>query len=194
MNEPRRSRWQCTDGPRGADYDARWSTLDSPHGEADFVMSFSPRSVLDAGCGTGRVAIELATRGVAAVGFDLDPDMLQTARRKAPSLRWVEADAATIDLRGDNGGFDAVVLAGNVMIFLEPGSESTVIDNMARHLEAAGVLITGFSLRPDRYGLSHLDADAGAAGLELVERWSTWDRRSWSSASDYAVSVFSPGE
>ena len=32
------------------------------HGEADFVMAFAPESVLDAGCGTGRVALELARR------------------------------------------------------------------------------------------------------------------------------------
>ena len=59
------SRWSEHDGvQRGADYDARWHHLEAAghaiHGEADFVCRFSPVSVLDAGCGTGRVAIELA--------------------------------------------------------------------------------------------------------------------------------------
>ena len=44
------------------------------------------RRVLDAGCGTGRVAIELARRGIEVVGVDADPDMLERARRRAPQL------------------------------------------------------------------------------------------------------------
>lgn len=37
-------------------------------GEADFVAHLEPTTLLDAGCGTGRVAIELAGRGVEIVG------------------------------------------------------------------------------------------------------------------------------
>ena len=58
-----------------AGYDERWRRMEAagvnPHGEADFVFSYGPRSVLDAGCGTGRVAIELARRGLDVVGTDL---------------------------------------------------------------------------------------------------------------------------
>lgn len=52
-------------------------------GEADFVMGLSPASVLDAGCGTGRVAIELAGRGVDVVAVDADPSMISTGKRLA---------------------------------------------------------------------------------------------------------------
>ena len=51
-------------------------------------------SVLDAGCGTGRVAIELARHGVDVVGVDVDASMIGEARRRAPELEWVEADLA----------------------------------------------------------------------------------------------------
>ncbi|MEQ1788221.1 MAG: SAM-dependent methyltransferase, partial [Acidimicrobiales bacterium] len=51
----------------GDDYQARFDRLaaagDDVHGEATFVRAYAPRSVLDAGCGTGRVAIELARGG-----------------------------------------------------------------------------------------------------------------------------------
>lgn len=190
MTGRKRTRWHSTDAARGDDYDSRWHSIDNPHGEADFVMSFSPRRVLDAGCGTGRVAIELAERDVETVGFDLDPEMLDVARRKAPGLRWVEGDATTVELQGD-GGFDVVILAGNVMIFLEPGTESQVLANMADHLAPAGVLVTGFSLQPDRYDLTSLDEHTRTAGLRLVERWATWDREPWTARDAYAVSVFS---
>ena len=55
------------DVARGAHYDRRFEELAARgvdlHGEADFVDSYGPASVLDAGCGTGRVAIELHAAG-----------------------------------------------------------------------------------------------------------------------------------
>src|SRR3954469_6416537 len=92
--------------------------LGSEHSEADFVGSFGPKSVLDAGCGTGRVAIELARRGIKTVGVDIDPAMIETARRSGPDLEWYPGDLASIDL---GRRFDAVVMAGNVMIFVAKG-------------------------------------------------------------------------
>src|SRR5262245_37948055 len=72
------------------EYDARWERLAAAggavHGEADLIASLRPDAVLDAGCGTGRVAIELARRGIEVVGVDLDADMIEAARRKAPGL------------------------------------------------------------------------------------------------------------
>ena len=62
------------------------------HGEAEFVMRWRPSTVLDAGCGTGRVARELARRGIDTVGVDLDESMIETARQLAPDLTWVLGD------------------------------------------------------------------------------------------------------
>src|SRR5947208_1845916 len=74
------TRWSAEAPGRAATYDDRWRELaakgQSVHGEADFVSSLAPSSVLDAGCGTGRVAIELARRGVEVVGVDVDRSML----------------------------------------------------------------------------------------------------------------------
>ena len=73
----------------GDEYQKRFDALAAEgvdvHGEADFVMRFAPASVLDAGCGTGRVARELARRGVAVVGVDADASMVGTARQRLPS-------------------------------------------------------------------------------------------------------------
>ena len=66
------------------------------HGEAAFVMRYRPATLLDAGCGTGRVAVEVARRGVEVVGVDLDASMLATARRLGPTVEWHEADLATL--------------------------------------------------------------------------------------------------
>lgn len=158
------------------------------HGEATFVEGLGPATVLDAGCGTGRVAVELARRGIDVVGVDLDPGLLAGARAKAPGLDWREADLATVDL---DRTFGVVVLAGNVMIFLEPGQEPAVVANMARHLAPGGALVAGFQL-DGRLLLARYDAMCGAAGLALAERWATWDRQPWQEGGEYAVSVHRP--
>ncbi len=189
------TRWNDTgDVQRGSDYDDRWRQMaaagDSIHGEADLICTFEPSSVLDAGCGTGRVAIELATRGIDVVGIDLDGSMLAVARHKAPGLRWVSGDLAAVTI-GDADGprrFDVVALPGNVMIFLTPGTEGAVVANLARHLEPSGRLVAGFELMPDRLMLADYDRAAEAAGLELESRWATWDREPFA-GGDYAVTV-----
>jgi SAM-dependent methyltransferase len=184
------NRWLSSRSSGGDDYDRRLaeSSTTGPdrHGEATFVELLGPVTVLDAGCGTGRVAIELDRRGVAVVGVDLDPEMLSTARRKAPELTWIEADLATVTL---DRRFDAVVMAGNVMIFLAPGSEGAVVANMARHLAPGGALVAGFQLLAGRLDLATYDRHAAEAGLVLDERWATWERAPWSPGGDYAVSV-----
>jgi SAM-dependent methyltransferase len=164
------------------------------HGEATFVESLGVRSVLDAGCGTGRVAIELARRGLEVLGVDADPGMLSAAREKAPDLEWVHADLADFDLfeadgRGAHRRFDAAVMAGNVMIFVVPGTEGAVLDHLVRHLSPGGLVVAGFQLMAGRLALDHYDELAGAAGLTLTERFATWDREAWSPGGDYAVSV-----
>ena len=62
------------------EYDTRWDRLAAEghdvHGEADAVERLGGGRVLDAGCGTGRVAIELARRGHEVVGVDADADLL----------------------------------------------------------------------------------------------------------------------
>src|SRR5271165_1492748 len=100
--EPCANPWLVTDAPKGADYDERFVRLAAQghdvHGEADLVASLGLRSVLDAGCGTGRVAIELSRRGLEVVGVDLDLAMLAVAREKEPVIDWVHSDLVDVDL------------------------------------------------------------------------------------------------
>ncbi|MBK3381401.1 MULTISPECIES: class I SAM-dependent DNA methyltransferase [Streptomyces] len=155
------------------------------HGEAELVRSLGPGSVLDAGCGTGRVAVELARHGIEVVGVDLDASMLATARRLAPGLAWHRSDLAGLDL---GRSFDVVVMAGNVPLFTAPGTEAALVAGVARHVRpGGGRLVAGFSL--DRgYTLEAYDAHASAAGLDLEARYATWDREPYDGGA-YAVSV-----
>ncbi len=189
MSTDAHNRWLIEAAGRSQTYDQRWEDLaaagQNVHGEADLTESLGPRSVLDAGCGTGRVAIELARRGLEVTGVDVDASMLEKARAKAPALSWIHADLTGVDL---GRTFDAVVLAGNVMIYLSPGTEGTVVANLARHVEPGGALVAGFSLETGRLNLATYDTDAQAAGLVLSDRWATWDRQPFKGGG-YAVSV-----
>ena len=160
------------------------------HGEVDFLLSYQPASVLDAGCGTGRVAIELDRRGIHSVGVDMDPQMLEEARRKAPNIGWRQEDLRDLELKS---AFDLVVLAGNVMIFLEPGSELEVLQRLVRHVNKGGLLVSGFSLRPEILSLKRYDALAQEVGLSLAGRWSTWQRDPFEGGT-YAVSAHRKAE
>ena len=167
-------------------YELRAAAGEDVHGEANFVTRFSPGSVLDAGCGTGRVGRELFRRGVDVVGVDLDGEMLETARARCPSVSWIEGDISAIQL---GRTFDVVLMAGNVINFVIPASRRQALETLAGHLGPAGHLITGFSIVPDGCSPALYAAWAEAAGLELVERWSTWDRDVFVGQSDYALTV-----
>ncbi len=177
---------------RGDEYDARFDRLAAEglylHGEADLVAALlgePPATILDAGCGTGRVAIELARRGYDTVGLEVEAAMLDEARRKAPDLEWVLADLSRAEL--PEARFDLVVAAGNVMIFLELGTEAAVVSNLARAVVPGGLVVAGFQIGR-QLSLDRYDALASSAGLELADRWATWERAPYEDG-DYAVSV-----
>lgn len=169
------------------------------HGEARFVETFAPATVLDAGCGTGRVAIELARRGIAVAGVDSDPSMLATARRLAPHLTWLEADLTELHL---GRTFEVVLMAGNVPLFTPVGTTASLLAGCARHLPTGGHLVAGFSVPGSGdvpasaqtapnwgYTTERYDDEARRVGLTLVERYATWDRDPYTEEAAYAVSV-----
>ena len=107
------------------------------------MAGLHPHRVLDAGCGTGRVARELARRGIEVVGVDRDASMIATARRLAPELDWVQGDAARVDLAGR---FDVVVMAGNVPSSHRRTTGPSWWPDAPATWRPAGSLVAGFQL------------------------------------------------
>ena len=87
-----------------------------------------------------------------------------------------------------------MVCAGNVMVFLAPGSEGTVLERLRDHTRPGGRLVVGFR-RETHYPYAQFNVDLRTAGLSLEHRFATWGLDPFTPESDFAVSVLRvPGE
>ncbi len=163
------------------------------HGEVAFLRPLltDGARVLDAGCGTGRVAQRLAAEGYAVTGVDADPAMIEVARERAPEVDWVVSDLAYLDLATR---VDVVVMAGNVVPFVEADLEA-VCSRLAAHLEPRGLLVCGYGLDADHLPEGALevpfatyDAACTAAGLHLVGHHAGWEGQAYDDGG-YSLSV-----
>ena len=213
--DPPENPWLAvTGGTAGPRYAARFAERaaagEDLHGEARRVDALlrtrrgaghEPATVLDAGCGTGRVAVRLAELGHRVVGVDLDASMLDEARAADPDLVWLHADLAALDpAEVPEGAFDLVVAAGNLFPLLTPGTHDAVVAALAARLRPGGLLVAGFGLDelhvpftlPDGVpypGLDRYDAATDAAGLVRRCRTADWDGMEPYEGGGYAVSV-----
>ncbi len=172
---------------------------DEAHGEANFVARLVPPGarVLDAGCGTGRVAARLAALGREVTGVDVDESMVAQARRRWPGLEWLVADLAALPAPATP--YDLAVMAGNVVPFIEADALPGTVLALSRLLVPGGLLVAGFGtdrahLPPGAplVPLRAYDAACGSAGLTLVSRHAGWGGEAWpgdDARPGYAVSV-----
>ena len=77
------------------------------------------RRVLDAGCGTGALAIEAAKRGAEVVAIDLSPTLVDLARQRTPSGLRVDFRSGDM-LDPTLGRFDHVVGMDSLIHYVAP--------------------------------------------------------------------------
>jgi SAM-dependent methyltransferase len=99
--------------------------------------------VLDAGCGTGRIAHHLADRGCAVQGVDLSPGMVTAARRDHPDLAF--AVASITDLPHRDATFAGVLLWYST-IHTPPDRLPGVFTEAVRVLRPGGHLLIAFQV------------------------------------------------
>ena len=128
----------------GAEYDSYVLSADTS-GEMDFYASFAPSggSVLELACGTGRLTLPLAGRGLRITGLDNSPAMLAAAEVKAaentPRPRFVLGDMREFAL---GSGFDLIFVPNNSLGHLHTLPDiQACFASVLRHLAPGGRFI-----------------------------------------------------
>lgn len=125
--------------------------------------------VLEAGCGTGAVAVALGTMGHRVVGLDLAEQTLRRARRTWPDFRGAVGDVCRMPFPDES--FDAVISLG-VLEHNESGPQAA-LEEHRRILRPGGVLlvtvprISPLKAARDAWNLTVMRRD----GYESRGRW-----------------------
>ena len=125
---------------------ALWHDVECAAYTADFELwrvlaDTAHGPVLDVGCGTGRVALDLGARGYEVTGIDSDPELIDALRDRARERRLpVEAvvgDARTFDL----GTTFALVISPMQVVQLLGGADgrAQMLAAVRRHLQPGGL-------------------------------------------------------
>ncbi len=130
------------------------------------------RSVLEPGCGTGRMLVAFARREIEAVGFDLSEAALAIARRRlAPfgeRATVVLADMADFQLGRRFGG---AVCPINTLLHLSPTQLAAHLECTARHLDPGGRYLVQLGLvdptEHEPFAGSHWEASRGDTKLRI---------------------------
>jgi SAM-dependent methyltransferase len=98
--------------------------------------------VLEIGCGTGRVAIDLARHGHHVLGVDIDPTFVRVLRDRA-TARDLEASAAVADVRNleVTGEFALIIVPMQTIQLLEDAAERrAALESMRGVLAPRGLI------------------------------------------------------
>jgi SAM-dependent methyltransferase len=127
------------------------------------------RTVLEPGCGSGRMLEAFAERGLDVTGIDVSEPMLELARRRLAGRGTVVlADMTDFDL-GDT--FDGAVCPINTLLHLSPAALARHLACVDRHLRAeARYLVQVGLVEPDQwepFGGSHWEAERDGTRLKV---------------------------
>ena len=140
--------------------------------ELEAITAHIPRPaysrVIDIGCGTGRIAGPLATRGYAVTGIDINPRALRIAQDRAPGPWYVALDQR--DVGSMRWHFDAVLVLWNSLGFVDRTADLETVVGLTAILSRGGKVLFDM-YHPDWVRDHELpgepDPDHGAA----VRRW-----------------------
>lgn len=193
------NKWRAAmqDPTHSTRYAERWERMEAEgkdiDGEGRAIDALADRgsTILDAGSGNGRLAGYLASAGHEVIGVDLDPYLVDVAKAKYPKAHFEVADLADFSLHDDAGQlqtFDIVVAAGNVQTFLADWERLPALENIAKHMHSGSRYISGFQLARG-YSNQQFTNDAEAAGLEVVQRFGTWQFEAFVEDGEFLVAV-----
>jgi SAM-dependent methyltransferase len=136
-------------------------------GDLDLYLALAARTggpILELGCGTGRVAVPLAAAGHQVTAVDIDPAMLERARRRAAAagaavggrIEFVEADMLGLDLQSAGSVRLANIAQNSLFLLATRAAQRESFATMARHLASGGLAVVDIWL-PDADDLARFD-------------------------------------
>jgi 2-polyprenyl-3-methyl-5-hydroxy-6-metoxy-1,4-benzoquinol methylase len=110
-------------------------------------------SVLDFGCGAGRLTIPLARRAVRVVACDVAPSVLEHARKNVRDAAL--SNVAFVEAREVEGQFDFIC---SLLVFqhIRPAEGYKIVRNLLRLLSPHGVAVLQLTMEPSGGGLQRL--------------------------------------
>jgi SAM-dependent methyltransferase len=139
-------------------YDAAYAVASQVGADVGFYLELARAAggpVLELGCGTGRVLLEIATQGIPCTGLDLSRQMLDALRAKTdlPTLRLVCAAMQDFDL-GDERFALVYSAFRSFMHLYTVGDQLACLACVRRHLAPGGTFsFDVFNPRLDRIRL-----------------------------------------
>jgi ubiquinone/menaquinone biosynthesis C-methylase UbiE len=111
---------------------------------AEFARRVSPgRTVLDLGCGPGRVTRFLHEQGLDTIGVDLAPEMIEIARSSNPDLLFTVASMAALPYA--DASFAGLVAMYSI-IHIPRAEQPVVFRELLRVLEPGGRILLAYHL------------------------------------------------
>lgn len=139
---------------------------------AELVRERRPgaRSLLEVGCGTGRYLVELRRHFSVIEGLDVEPAMLDLARRRLPDVPLHLGDMRTFDL---GRTFEVVACLFSSIGYMTTRDDLVAaIDTMRRHLVAGGVMVIDPWYTPEAWIDGHVGASLQQGDDVVVARLS----------------------
>ena len=101
---------------------------------AQLPTDLTGASVLDAGCGTGALAVELAARGADVVAVDISPELLKIAQKRCPEGLVGRIKFASGDMLDESHGHRDLIVAMDSMIYYEPAVIASILGDLRPRL------------------------------------------------------------
>lgn len=148
------------------------------HGEQTAVLAewwpeVTGWSVLDVGCGTGRMSRHLAGRGARVTGMDFSEETLREARTLSggEAVAWVQAGVPDWP---EGGPWHGVLCCGVLTVACRDAVElETALRGLAERVESGGELVC---IEPFHRGFLHRVLDLSVEEVEAVAASVGWSR------------------
>ena len=118
----------------------------------DIVHAREGVSVLDLGCGTGKLTARILEAGHPVTAVDFSGQMLQAAAHNAPGATFVQGELTQVPDLLEGQTFDCII-AVYALHHLPDAEKYALLTALREHLNPEGVIVLGDVSFPDRDGL-----------------------------------------